>query len=126
MCDGGIMDKSAALSDIHNLAAIHGFIGYGKDRYPDETLLSTINCKLEYYLLLEVYKAAPDHHWQVDEAIDTGHDFGAEFDDLVAATFKHGSPKQCRQAVKAICDLFCQDKSTAHILDDLPWLGSLS
>ena len=120
MTDGAIT-QSAPLSDIFNLATIHSFIGYGKDQYPDETLLSTINCQLEYYLLLDVYQSPPDHHWQVNEAIGHGHDFGAEMDDLFTAALKYGSWTDIRIAVNTVIDMFGNDKPDCILLDDMPY-----
>ena len=125
MCDGGILDKSAALSDTHNLAAIHGFIGYGKGHYSGfpEMQKSVIELKAWYFILSEdVYHTPMAHHWEVDEAIDHGHDFGAEYDDLLDGIFKSGSAKQIRQAVNCIVDLFVGRKSTAEILADFPYI----
>ena len=116
MTDGGITDRSAAMSDIHNLAAIHGFIGYKNES------TSKAELKIKYIALCDIYHCPPDHHWQVDETIDDGHDYGGEYDDLVSHIFQVGSPVQVRKAVKAICDLFCQDKSTAEILADIPFI----
>ncbi len=112
---GSIIDQTPALADVHNYAARLGFSGC----IPEQEAVTA--CESFYLSRKRLYNCRQVSHFDIDDAINSGLDFGAEFDDLVKDAFEFGSPADAKQAVNCIIDLYLQDKSTAEILADLPY-----
>ena len=113
MCDGGILDKSAALSDLFNQAAKTGLWGSHFDELQLHVRLMNF-----YRDRVDIYRCKDHTGTETLNTIFDGLMTGGEIDDFMSDIFSDGTPQNVMQAVNFEIDLWA-GQSASTVLDNL-------